>query len=98
MIGAPKQPIKSFLFSPFGLIIWGSFCLLISFGLFKSVLAMRSTLLREQQAKARLEQEEQEALEIIEKLNRADTPFAKEKIVRDELQMQRPGETVIQVP
>ncbi len=59
---------------------------------------MRLSLTREQQAKARLAQEEKKALELIEKLNTADTPFAKEKIIRDELQMQKPSETVILIP
>jgi cell division protein FtsB len=59
---------------------------------------MRLSLTREQQAKARLAQEEKEALELIDKLNKADTPFAKEKIIRDELQMQKPNETILQIP
>jgi cell division protein FtsB len=59
---------------------------------------MRQNLSREQQAKEKLSREEKRALELIERLNKADTPFAKEKIIRDELQMQRPGETVLQIP
>ncbi len=59
---------------------------------------MRASLTREQQSKSRLEEEEKKALELIDKLNKADTPFAKEKIIRDELQMQKPNETVIQIP
>lgn len=59
---------------------------------------MRQSLTRQQQSHERLKEEERKALELIEKLNKADTPFAKEKIVRDELQMQKPDETVIQIP
>lgn len=90
--------IKKNLFGPFGLVIWVSFCLFVSIGLWQSVSAMRQSLTREQQAKNRLKEEEKRTLELIEKLNKADTPFAKEKIIRDELQMQKPDETVIQIP
>lgn len=81
-----------------GLILWGLVCLFISIGLLKSVASMRLSLTREQQAKARLALEEKKALELIDKLNKADTPFAKEKIIRDELQMQKPDEMVLQIP
>lgn len=90
--------LKRILFSPAGLLVWIVVCIFVSGRLWQSVGDMRQSLTRQQQSQERLKEEERKALELIEKLNKADTPFAKEKIVRDELQMQKPDETVIQIP
>jgi cell division protein FtsB len=89
---------KRIILSPIGLVFWISFCLFLSYGLWNSVLAMRQSITRQQEAKQRLAQEEKKTLELMEKLDKADTSFAKEKIIRDELQMQKPNEIIIQVP
>lgn len=59
---------------------------------------MRQSIDRQKQAQIRLKEEETRALDLIDKLNKADTSFAKEKIIRDELQMQRPDETLLEIP
>ena len=93
-----KERTSSWLFHPVVLFTWILLCGFFSWGLWQSVAAMRQSLDRQAQAEAKLHEEEKRALDLIDKLNAADTQFAKEKIIRDELQMQRPGETVIQIP
>lgn len=90
--------IVSLLFSPLGLFFWIIFCTILSVGLWNSFQNMKHGLVRYEQAQEKLRQTEQKTLKIIEKLNTAQTDFAKEKIARDELQMQKPGETIYVVP
>lgn len=86
------------VFHPLFLFIWILVCGFFSWGFLSSIQAMKESMNREKQAQSRLKEEEKRALELIDKLNKADTPLAKEKIIRDELQMQRPGETIIEIP
>ncbi|PWU23317.1 hypothetical protein C5B42_03475 [Candidatus Cerribacteria bacterium 'Amazon FNV 2010 28 9'] len=59
---------------------------------------MRATLSRVTDAQQDVEIQEKTALDLIDKLQQADSPYMKEKIMRDELDLQKPGDTIIQLP
>ena len=80
------------------LVAWVTLCLGLSLILFSSVFRMYQSQQLLTKAQKRLETEEAKALELIQKLEEVDTPFFQEKIIRDELELQRPGETIIQLP
>lgn len=93
-----KNKRTTWVFHPFFLCAWVVLCALLSWSLWRSVDAMTQSIQRQEQAKQKLKEEEAHALDLIDKLNKADTSYAKEKIIRDELQMQLPGETVLEIP
>jgi cell division protein FtsB len=82
---------------PLFLLVFTLASALFSFSLYRTV--QKSSVSRQH-----VTQQEQELAQIAEENNRisqqleyAQTPFAQEKIVRDELLMQKPGEQVIQI-
>lgn len=96
--GQHQFSLGAIILHPITIAIWIVVCLGLSFSLWQSVATMNQSQQRLADEQQKIKNEEQKGLELIDKLNKADTPYAKEKIIRDELDMQRPGETVIQLP
>jgi hypothetical protein len=79
------------------LAVWVLVCLGLSITLWQSVASLRANFDRASQAEKQVKHEEDVGLTLIEKLKEADTDFSKEKIIRDELGLQKPGEVILQV-
>jgi hypothetical protein len=93
-----SSPFRDIILHPITIAIWIVLCTGLSAILWRSMQQMNLSAQRIQDAQKHVQQEEQKGLELIDKLNTADTPYAKEKIIRDELNLQRPEEKVIQMP
>lgn len=89
--------IVAVLHSPLVIIFWWIFCISASVLLVRSGIAALSRLEVRTQAEAALKEEEARGLELMQKLEEAKTDFAKERIIRDELGLQKPGEEVLQI-
>lgn len=89
---------KRVLFHPFVLSLWVIGCLALSFTLLRSMIQIHTNLGLLPQAKQRVQQQEQQGLQLVRQLQEADSPLSQEKIIRDELGLQKPGETVLQLP
>lgn len=83
---------------PLAIALFTLVCLVFSFSLYRSTEQVRQS----QDYLIAMEQEtielETSVSQLAEKVEQSSTPFAKEKLIRDQLLMQRPGEYVVQVP
>lgn len=66
--------------------------------LFKGVLEIRQAYLRIEEAKATLEQEKAKKEELASRLSEVKTAEYIEKVARNDLNMQLPGETIVVLP
>lgn len=89
--------MKKIIFSPLFLVIWMIVIGAISYSLLQSLIGIRGSTARYQELERKnaLMQKNIEQLQV--KIDKAGTPFAKEKIIREELGLQLPGETVVQL-
>lgn len=89
--------MKKVIFSPLFLVFWLIITTAISFSLLKSLIDIlgANERLSELQTKNSVIEKNIAKLEI--SIKNAETPFAKEKIIREELGLQLPGETIVQV-
>ncbi len=80
------------------LLLWAIGCLVIGIRLIRSAMETKQAFLAKQQAEERLKQEETKGLELLKKLDQANSPLEEERRIRDELNMQKPGEIILQIP
>lgn len=73
-------------------------CIFVGISLIRSGLQARRAFEARRQAEASVHEKEVKGLELMEQLKEANTPFATEKIIRDELNLQLPGEVILQLP
>lgn len=86
------------LLHPAIIFLWILATLFASIQLISSAFSSRTVLDEKALQERLLKKEEQKGFDIIQKVDEAQTDFAKEKIIRDELHMQKPGEKVLQLP
>ena len=79
-------------------VLWIGACVLLGFSLIRSGLQARNAFETKEQAEANVREKEEKGLELMKQLQEANTPYAQEKIIRDELNMQLPGEVILQLP
>lgn len=93
-----SSTILSWFRNPILLLLWILLCIGLSISLWITTIQTRSATDRLDAAQQKVKAEEQRGFTLIQKLNEADSNYAKEKIIRDELGLQKPGETILQVP
>lgn len=93
-----KSLFWQILLHPAVIFLWILATLFASIQLLSSAITSRTVLDEKARQERLLKKEEQKGFDIIEKVEEAQTDFAKEKIIRDELHMQKPGEKVLQLP
>ena len=71
------------------------FAWLLSFSLIRDLGRVQGGFKRIAESERRLSEEEKKNLELKKKLKLVETAYFKEKTVREKLNMQRPGETVV---
>ncbi|HZZ98615.1 MAG TPA: septum formation initiator family protein [Candidatus Saccharimonadia bacterium] len=89
--------MKKVVFSPAFLLFWVVAIGAISVSLIRSLLGARTAQARFIELQARNAALEKTIAQLQVKITDAQTPFAKEKIIRDELGLQLPGETVVEM-
>lgn len=94
----PLQEKSSIFFHPFLLLITILLTLIISVSLIKSIIALREKRKILQEKQSEIRQLEQENRDIQQEIEKRNSDFYKEQVIRDELNMQKEGETVIQLP
>ncbi len=88
---------QRFLTHPLIIGIWTLACLFVGIGLIRSGLSVRQVVERKTQAEEQLSTEETRGMQLIQELEESNSSYAKEKIIREELRMQLPGETILQI-
>lgn len=90
--------MRQLIYNPFSLVIITGIALLAIFSLYQNTERTKAS----QQSLLKMEDEvsklEGEVGELANDLELADSPLQKEKILRNELLMQKPGEYVVQIP
>ncbi len=90
--------MKSLIFHPFSSIIITIVVFFISFSLYQSKKEISNSTQVLTDLKQEIYQISDDVYSLEGQINQAKTPFAKEKIARDELLMQKDGEIIIQLP
>ncbi len=95
-----KKPssLFEFLLHPFVIGLWILFCILSGISLIRSGLLSQRVLEQKKAAQEELEKEEEKGIQLIEELQKANSSTEKERIIREELRMQKPGEVILQLP
>lgn len=88
----------SWVHHPAVLTAWVILCILVGGSLIRSGLQARTAFEAKRKAEANVQEKEKKGLELMEQLKEANTSFATEKIIRDELNLQLPGEVILQLP
>ena len=88
----PKDK-KSWIRLAFLVLIW-----LLIWSLFNDFSKVRKGFLRVDESQNRLTQVQEENLELKRKMMAVQTEYYKEKLMRDKLNLQLPGETVVVLP
>ncbi|MBP9700292.1 hypothetical protein KBD71_03345 [Candidatus Woesebacteria bacterium] len=88
---------QRFLTHPLIIGVWTLACLFFGIGLIRSGLSVRQVVERKTQAEEQLSTEESRGMQLIQDLEESNSSYAKEKIIREELRMQLPGETILQL-
>lgn len=88
---------QRFLTHPLIIGVWTLACLFFGIGLIRSGLSVRQVVERKTQAEEQLSAEETRGIQLIQELEESNSSYAKEKIIREELRMQLPGETILQL-
>jgi cell division protein FtsB len=86
------------LFHPFSLVIATIIVVLLWLSLWANTREIKQSQDFILTLQNKVENEKKEVSHLEEKLNQADSDTQKERLIRDELLMQKPGEYVIQVP
>lgn len=90
--------LTTFFSNPFFLTLWVVGCILVGIRLIHSGLETNQAFSAKRQAEDRLAQEEKKGLELFKKLENSESSLEKEKRIRDELNMQKPGEIILSIP
>ncbi len=90
-----KQPI---VFPRIFIVIWLIFCAYISVSLTKSLFSIISSQSRVRTLEKQQAEVERENTVLEQKITDSQSPFAKERIIRNELGLQKPNEVIVQVP
>ena len=77
---------------------WAVLCFLLGIGLVQAGLKTKNAFVARQKAEEALEVERQKNKDLQQKIQDAQEPFSQEKIIRDELNMQKPGEVILLLP
>ncbi len=80
------------------LILWICVCILLGVQLIRSALTTKNAFFAKSQAEERLKKEEETGFSLMEQLRNAQSPLEKEKRIRDQLNMQKPGEIILSIP
>lgn len=80
------------------LILWICGCILLGVQLIRSALTTKNAFFAKSQAEERLKKEEETGFSLMEQLRNAQSPLEKEKRIRDQLNMQKPGEIILSIP
>lgn len=80
------------------LFFWIIVCAVILYALLQSISHTLNARSRLNDLESRNTEAEQRVQELEKKVAQADNPFAKERIIREELNMQKPGEVVLGLP
>jgi len=83
--------------SPFFIAVWLVLCALISYSLIQHLRYVSGANTRLQTMQKQTALLEKQNNDIRQKIEEANTPFIREKMIRDQLGMQKPGEVVVQV-
>ena len=97
-INEPPSLIARIFSNRFFLVLWIMGCIVLGIRLIRSGLETKQAFLAKQQAEDRLKQEEKKGVELMEKLNKIQSPLEQERRIREELNMQKPGEIILQLP
>jgi cell division protein FtsB len=79
------------------LLIWLILCVLVAISLVKHLVDVSRAAERLKQAEQRAEQMERENEEKKKLIEEAQSPFERERMIREELGMQKPGESVVEI-
>lgn len=90
--------MKKLLFHPVTILVFTVFILAGILSLQRTTREIRSSTETIQNLDQEINQIEGQVADLEAELEHASSEFAKEKIIRDELLMQKPGEFVIQMP
>lgn len=80
------------------IIGWAVLCVLLATSLIRSALGVKTAFTAREKAAATLKNEEQKNKELREKIQNADDPLTQERMIRDELNKQKPGEVILLLP
>lgn len=93
-----ESPFSRVFSNRFFLFLWVIGCLVVGARLIYSSFGTKDAFSARDQAEKRLKEEEQKGIELIEKLNKAESQLEEERRIRNELNMQKPGEIILQLP
>jgi cell division protein FtsB len=86
------------LLNPISFVLVTIVCLVFSLSLYKSAERARQSARELEVIEADIDAMKTELNTLEEQAKEAEQPFTKEKIIRNELLMQKPGEYVVQIP
>jgi cell division protein FtsB len=92
------EPEKKQQFPSILIIGWAILCFLLAISLIKSALGVKTAFTAREKAATVLKAEEQKNKELREKIQHAQDPLTQEKMIRDELNKQKPGEMILLLP
>jgi len=90
--------IKKILLHPIVIFLISLASLLLVFSLYQNAKEITNSTADLKEVELEVDQKQQKIDNLENQLNQAQTNFTKEKIIRDELLMQKEGELVIQIP
>ena len=90
--------IKKILFHPLVFLLISLASLLLIFSLYQNAQEITNSTTDLKKIELEVDQKEQKIESLENQLNQAQTNFTKERIIRDELLMQKEGELIIQIP
>jgi cell division protein FtsB len=90
--------LSKVFFNPITLIVITALCLVFSFSLFNSAKKTRESSQELNVLEHEITTMKSEVERLEQASQEAEQPFTKEKIIRNELLMQKPGEYVVQIP
>lgn len=90
--------ISKLLFNPVSLVIISALCLVFSFSLYNSAKKTKTSSQQLNVLEQEIEGLKTDVDTLAEASKTAEQSFSKEKIIRNELLMQKPGEYVVQIP
>lgn len=79
-------------------LIWVFFCLVVGIRLLYASRTPQKTLETARSAQELLQTEKEKQRALLDEREKANTPFTQEKIIRDQLLLQKPGEIILVVP
>lgn len=86
------------LLHPIVLLVWAMVWLTLSGLLVRSGLSAQNALEHKVKAQERLKKEEQKTQKLLETLEEVNSPLHDERVIREELNLQKPGEVILELP